>query len=225
MAPRPGVRNQFWSFGTGTSFQKLAPVSKFNSGILNWGTRVQESTLAFKNRLWNHGPGQLFQEAFWLFLSQLWNFGEAPFFSGQLWNLGSGDLLSTLGSWVVFFGCKRFVLRSWLWRLWNLGPCVGLAVLSRVGSLVSNRIFASAPVLICFDQSFFGISGATCIQSLLGWGTCFQDLGLGHLFWNFGSGCLFQGPALESWLGAFFSGLLVKKTILMHVCFHLPPCF
>ena len=117
------------------------------------------------------------------------------------------------------------VLRSWLWRLWNLGPCVGLAVLSRVGSLVSNRIFASAPVLICFDQSFFGISGATCIQSLLGWGTCFQDLGLGHLFWNFGSGCLFQGPALESWLGAFFSGLLVKKTILMHVCFHLPPCF
>ena len=164
MAPRPGVRNQFWSFGTGTSFQKLAPVSKFNSGILNWGTRFQESTLAFKNRLWNHGPGQLFQEAFWLFLSQLWNFGEAPFFSSQLWNLGSGDLLSTLGSWVVFFWCKRFVLRSWLWRLWNLGPCVGLAVLSRVGSLVSNRIFASAPVLICFDQSFFGISGATCIQ-------------------------------------------------------------
>ena len=92
MAPRPGVRNQFWSFGTGTSFQKLAPVSKFNSGILNWGTRVQESTLAFKNRLWNHGPGQLFQEAFWLFLSQLWNFGEAPFLGPgtccQLWDLG-----------------------------------------------------------------------------------------------------------------------------------------
>ena len=106
MAPRPGVRNQFWSFGTGTLFQKLAPVSKFNSGILNWGTRFQESTLAFKNRLWNHGPGQLFQEAFWLFLSQLWNFGEAPFFSSQLWNLGSGDLLSTLGSWVVFFGAS-----------------------------------------------------------------------------------------------------------------------
>ena len=117
----------------------------------------------------------------------------------QLWDLG------------LFFWCKRFVLRSWLWRLWNLGPCVGLAVLSRVGSLVSNRIFASAPVLICFDQSFFGISGATCIQSLLGWGTCFQDLGLGHLFWNFGSGCLFQGPALESWLGAFFQVYLSKK--------------
>ena len=63
-----------------------------------------------------------------------------------------------------FFWCQRFVLRSWLWRLWNLGPCAGLAVLSQVVSLVSNRIFASAPVLICFDQSFFGISGATCIQ-------------------------------------------------------------
>ena len=98
----PVFRSQLWNLGfrTGTSFQESAPVSKVNSGILDWDTRFQESTLEFLVRHLLSGTnsgimglGTCFRKRFWFSGISSRNFGGAPVFRSQLWNLGPGDLM------------------------------------------------------------------------------------------------------------------------------------
>ena len=216
-------KNQLWSFRTGTSFQESAPVSKVNSGILDWGTRFQESTLEFLVR-------HLLSGTNWLTLvSRVWapvsgsdsGFQEsAPgILVGHLFSgvnsgiLGPGTWCcweSTLGSWVeALFWCGQFAFRSRFWRLWNhrlesgtlcWAGCffsVGFTCFQKSAAPVSNGIFASALVLMNRLVEFWV---QPVFKAILGWGTCFQESTLES--WV-------GAPALESWVWApVFKGQL-----------------
>ena len=127
-----GFKSQLWNLGLGH------PFSGVNSGIFG-------PAPAFRNQLWYHGSGHLFQEAILVFRNQLQEFWWGTCFQestleswargpdvvgSQLWDLGLkpffgvGNLLSGAGS-----GGSGIIG-------WNLGPCVGPAVFSRLGSLV-----------------------------------------------------------------------------------------
>ena len=76
-----GLKSQLWNLGLGH------PFSGVNSGIFG-------PAPAFRNQLWYHGSGHLFQEAILVFRNQLQEFWwGAPVFWSQLWNLGPGDLM------------------------------------------------------------------------------------------------------------------------------------
>ena len=115
----PVFRSQLWNFWSGTCFQEptlvswvWAPVSGSDSGFQESAAGILVGGTCFQESTlesWARGPDVVG--------SQLWDLGLKPFF-------GVGNLLSGAGS-----GGSGIIG-------WNLGPCVGPAVFSRLGSLV-----------------------------------------------------------------------------------------